>query len=388
MSLRYHCFDPSASGFPRPQVSPLPQLSFGSLRWTREAPIEILGTGRIQHFARARYALREAYRLAGLGPSSSLLAPAYHCLTMLDPAIRLGAEIELYPLDANLAPRLDRLEAVLATCRQPARALLLPHYFGIPQASLAAIRDFCDRRRIVLIEDCSHALTAAGEMGRVGRLAVSSPYKFFPVADGGCLWGQQLDPAAELRPAPWSAELKSVIESLRQIARPTPTPAPLHAAGPAGADRCVDSPGISGEYRPADELLQSLRWSRRLTGRIDLKRLVARRRSHYMSWRNGLKDLSSKCRALVPELPVEVAPYMFPLLVEQPEDDFDALKRQGLPIWRWDKMASSSCEVSASYRLGLWHLPCHQEISDAQLGWMIETVRKVFAKAASPKVTS
>ena len=58
---------------------------------------------------------------------------------MLDPVIRLEAEIGLYPLTPDLAPDLDALEAALNSCANPVRALLATHYFGFPpRAELAA----------------------------------------------------------------------------------------------------------------------------------------------------------------------------------------------------------------------------------------------------------
>jgi len=99
----------------------------------------------------------DAYRLSGVGAHGSLLAPAYHCRTMLDPAISLGASIGLYPLDEALAPDLASLRQLVRGGPQPVRALLLTHFFGFAQAA-APIRALCDEHGIALIEDCSHAL--------------------------------------------------------------------------------------------------------------------------------------------------------------------------------------------------------------------------------------
>jgi hypothetical protein len=42
---------------------------------------------------RGRYALTQAYRLAGVGSDAAILISAYHCRAMLDPAIRPGVPI-------------------------------------------------------------------------------------------------------------------------------------------------------------------------------------------------------------------------------------------------------------------------------------------------------
>jgi hypothetical protein len=81
--------------------------------------------------------------------------------------------------------------------------------------------------------------------------------------------------------------------------------------------------------------------------------------------------------ALLPELPDGIAPYMFPLRVFDPAPLFHPLKRLGLPIWRWDDMAASDCPVSRDYRQGVFHLPCHQALDDAQMHWMTTLLRAV-----------
>ena len=84
------------------------------------------------------------------------------------------------------------------------------------------------------------------------------------------------------------------------------------------------------------------------------------------------------CQALVPKLPADCVPYMFPLRIDHPEVHFFALKQLGVPVWRWDDMAVSDCPVAANYRLQLLHLPCHQELSEQQMSWMTTAVNKVM----------
>ena len=61
------------------------------------------------------------------------MAPAYHCVTMLDPAIALGGDVLLYPLKPDLSPDLESLDSVFAAAGSPVRALLATHFFGLAQ---------------------------------------------------------------------------------------------------------------------------------------------------------------------------------------------------------------------------------------------------------------
>ena len=67
---------------------------------------------------------------------------------MLDPAIRLGADILLYPLQADLSPDLPALAALVTDSEKPIAALLLTHYFGFCQ-DLGHMQIFANRTTLL-----------------------------------------------------------------------------------------------------------------------------------------------------------------------------------------------------------------------------------------------
>lgn len=394
MSLDYDRFDPSGCGFPRPRVPVLAPLTPAQLAAPRPEP----GTAR-RHYARGRYALQAAYTLAGVGPGAALLAPAYHCRTMLDGALALGAEVALYPLTPELHPDLDGLRRAAARCRTRPAAVLATHYFGLPR-DIAALAAWCRDEGIALVEDCSHALIEAdpgapgrAPLGRTGRWAVSSPYKFFPCPDGGWLWAHGDAPLPETapRPATLGDELRGLRLAAGQWRHPATAPdasgveAALAALGPgdAGRDWLERGGTTSADYRGQDSGRAGLRVSRWIERRTALAPLVERRRARYAQWVAELSGLAG-IRPLLPALPAHVAPYMLPLLVDDPAALFYPLKRIGMPIWRWDDMAVSDCAVARRYRQGLFHLPCHQALDDAEMAWMTTAVRAA-ARQAPPR---
>ena len=131
----------------------------------------------------------------------------------------------------------------------------------------------------------------------------------------------------------------------------------------------ADEDAPSRLYDVSAEDKGSLIVSRWIAKHTDLKQLAARRREHYRRWLATTRGLSA-CRPLFAALPDECVPYMFPLLIDRPHVDFAILKRLGMPIWRWDEMAASDCQIASSYRLRLLHLPCHQELTVAEMDWM------------------
>lgn len=388
MSLTYFRFDPSPCNFPHPRIPVLPQPNIHHLVWRTNRTRR-----EVRHYTSGRYALGAAYALSGVGTSGALLAPAYHCRTMLDPAIQLNADIALYPLTPNLEPDLDLLMATASNCRTPPRALLLTHYFGVPCKQLNAVANWCKQQNITLIEDCSHLLVPVNDSqttiraGYAGQYVVSSPYKFFPCPDGGILWANHGAPLPFQRTAPPGlvAEIRGfyrVISKLLSNQSNTSffagiTVEETEPLPPSECEWIEETSCWSEEYRPEDRERSSLFVSRWIQRHTDKKWLMTRRRENYLQWVEAVHGLPN-CHALFPQLDAEVTPYMFPLFINDSAKYFFLMKNAGLPIWRWDSMAVSECNVARQYRQCLLHLPCHQELTREEILWMVSVLKQVL----------
>ena len=399
--MEYLRFDPGTRSFPKPKVPALPTLGRRSLQFGSSPAKAFARSPSARFYARARYALADAYRLSGVNANTALLAPAYHCLTMLDPAIRLGAEVGLYPLRPDLTPDLDGLMACLANCGKRVTALLVTHFFGFPQP-LQSLLAFCAKHDIALIEDCSHCLIVqpdASSLGRQGRYSVWSPYKFCPCEDGGVLWANHnaAMPSVQSRSAGLVQEIKGWAHVLQRLWTGGPLldatsldreiAALPDLSTPVCNDRLETAETPSNQYDPAFEGVESLAGSRWIMGRTDITRITERRRTNYRQWAQAVASLPH-CQALFPTLPDGCVPYMFPLLIDHPEIHFIALKYLGLTEWRFDSMAVSTCRVAMAYRLRLLQLPCHQELTPTQLTWMTAAVTKVFTEIPAAPLES
>lgn len=390
--LCFRAFDARNCQFPAPRVPLLPRLTSVSLRFSPNRTFfPIVADAPYRFYSRGRYALHEAYSRAGVEAQGALLVPAYHCRTMLDPAIRLNGRVILYPLDERLAPRISSLARLIERSKTPVRALLLTHYFGFPQNS-GELHSFCQERGITLIEDCSHAYFRHqndGHLGKVGRFVVASPYKFSPAEDGGVLIANQ--GATDL---PESLEMRGLSEQLRSVARVVrknlqdrfqpdshAVDGKLAKSGPIdfaqGTESLLQAHQISAMYEPWVENKSGLLLSRLIVQMSDADRIAEIRRANFKHWLHAVRGLPH-CRPLFDELPEHVVPYMFPLYIEHPAPHFSALKMLGMPIYRWDEMAVSECPVSQDYRLHLLHLPCHQSLGQAEMDWMTGLVTKVM----------
>lgn len=339
----------------------------------------------------------EAYRLAGVGRKGALFAPAYHCVTMLDPAMALAADVKLYPLQADLSPDLSKLDELFAGYGKPVKALLATHFFGLAK-DFSRLKQWCDKHQIVLIEDCSHVLFTenfqATGTGIFGRFVAASPYKFFACEDGGLLYspdGYLLD-RMETESAALIQELRGIKRSLEKC-RSTGPMTPEISLIDSRLEVLQANPLLTGEeqiapysqpsslYTTLEARRSALRSSRFLVSVSSIEENIRRRQYNYHRLSKATEALPN-CHALFPDLPKNCAPYMFPLHIEHPTPHFYWLKLLGVPIWRWDEMAVSDCPIARDYRLHLLHLPCHQSLTEGNMEWMIAALQKTLRHPA------
>ena len=316
---------------------------------------------------------------------------------MLDPALNLGAHIELYPLNADLSPDLEKLDALLNNSAKPVKGLLATHFFGFAQ-DFGPLKQWCDKHRIILIEDCSHVLFTGNYQaigtGTVGRYVSSSPYKFFACDDGGLLRlpASESPNSVSTTSAAWMKELRSIkrgFEKWRSLRSMAPeitlveqkiqalSMTPLVLAD----EHLTSYSKPSSHFLPADANARSLLSSSLIVSLSSIEENIRCRRSNYERWVKAVADLPN-CQPLYPNLPDHCAPYMFPLHINHPTPHFYWLKHLGVPIWRWDDMAVSNCPVAQNYRLHMLHLPCHQSLTEDQMDWMITAVQKTLCHPA------
>ena len=312
---------------------------------------------------------------------------------MLDPAISIGTDIQLYPVQADLTPDLGKLDDLLSAYGKPVKALLATHFFGFVQ-NFSALKEWCEKHQIMLIEDCSHVLftesfQAAGA-GLYGKFVAASPYKFFACKDGGLLYSRfdHLLESVAVNPASLMNELRGVQQMLEHW-QSIDTTAPEIALIDKRLQEFNTNPPVTAEeqitpysepsslYIETEARTSALRLSRFVVGRTPIEEIIRRRHNNYQRWTKAVSALPN-CHTPFPDLSENCVPYMFPLHIEYPAPHFYRLKHLGLPVWRWDEMAVSDCPIAQDYRLHLLHLPCHQSLTESQMDWMIAAVQKTM----------
>lgn len=359
--------------------------SLARVDWTgrasRTAPSAFLGPQAF--FVYGRYALVEALRRAGARPDTAVLLPAYHCRTVVESVLHVGAEVRLYPMTADLRPDSAALQQLIAD--GTVRAMLLTHYFGFANA-LDETHQLCAQHGVALIEDCAHAFYGAQTghlLGSVGHYAVASAWKFLPLRDGAMLRDNTGAPANrpprarsvgdEAKALAAMLELRAR-QAFRKVALPELDAAALvrRAKTIAGA---VNRAPVAGqiEFFPQQVDMSGLAISRWQVAHTDHQQVMRRRRENYRHWLAGTKGLPH-VHPVFPTLTEGTVPYAFPLLIDPAGLTFHALKLAGIPIWRWEDIARTVCPVSCDYRLRLLQLPCHQDLHPDEIAWMVQVL--------------
>ncbi len=367
----------------------------------------LLDSPRLVFTTSGRAAIALSLRALGIGSGDRVLVPSYHCPTMVGPAVHVGARPVFYPLRSSGAD-LGFLKTVDLT---RVRALIATHYFGLPQP-MSELRRFCDRHGIALIEDCAHALFGVSDGRRIGTwgdFAIASLTKFFSVPEGGCLIVNRpgstlpslarrsvrdqmkslinvLEPGVRYRRMPGLNRALAFLFALRRGARPAGALGlePVDVDVAEGEDALEEFDGEHAYARlthPARLVVRSVSWSR----------IVQRRREHYRQLAARFAGIRGT-RVPWASLPDSAVPYVFPLWVDEPDGPYYALKASGVPVFRWDRLWAGTPFIPGdegySWSRHVLQFPCHQELSTADLDWLVGKVRDVLGGKHAPAAPS
>lgn len=349
-----------------------------------------------------RTAILLGLSVLGVGSGQRVLLPTYHCPTMVEPVVRLGAIPVFYPIGPGGEPDLASLRGLDL---QGATAMLAAHFFGLP-LDLSPTRAFCDARGLALIEDCAHAFfgsSAAGAVGSLGDIAIASLPKFFPVVEGGCLVVHSPTAARPVLTAPgrihelrtaWDAlELGAAADRLgiagaavralvglknRLRGRATPRRGVSPASANTGAQFETIDPARAN-HRAAT----FVRW---VVASADAKRIVAARRDNYRRFAGAFGEAAGM-NPLFPDLPDDAVPYVFPLQVAEPASLYQALRICGVPLYRWDiawpGTPQASDDVGGRWSTQVLQLACHQDMTASDVDAVAEAVFRERRRTAA-----
>jgi perosamine synthetase len=324
---------------------------------------------------------------------------------MVAPVLLANLKVAYYGIDGRGHPNLTTIDEKSVN---EAKAMLVSHYFGIAH-SLADVRQWCNERGIVLIEDCAHSFFGwAGErpVGTWGDFSTASLSKFLPVPEGGVL-------ASARRPLtdtnlvrqPLRAQIKGFIDALEFSIQHGGFRGINWALTPflklKNVRRLTMPEQISTEEPESTILMRDCDM-----GRIQIKplwisqlldvilprgRVITRRREHFLAYGKCFSEITG-ATPIFSSLPADAVPYVFPLWVNDPDPLYKELRARRLPVFRWDRIWPGTTKIAGD--IGpLWshhilQLLCHQDISDGDIEKTVLTITRFLAdqakEAASP----
>ena len=405
----------SAAGKPLPKG---PVLGWRSLAGARAATLPWVGslTGCVPTTS-GRAALYQALCALQSARGHTVLVPSYHCPTMVGPVLCAGLEPNFFAIGHDGLPRLD---LVSPAQRAAARAIIVAHYFGVVR-NLDMVRAWCDEHGIALIEDCAHALFGAVDghaVGRWGDYCTASISKFLPVSEMGLL-------ASSRRPITWKgqppgarAQLKGAVDVLEKschYGRPAGLAALLGAVffmknrshgsqsthrGDSVNSAAATDPLLPGTQAPIATVAQMLTecdmgrldqapvWAARfIHGLLPRQRMVSRRQRNFDLYGRLLQGLPGS-HPVQAERPDHSAPYVYPLWVDDAEHVYERVRTRGMPVFRWDRiwpgLPVMAGDVGPLWSRHVLQLLCHQDLSAADIGRVVDEIRSAIGAQDGP----
>jgi dTDP-4-amino-4,6-dideoxygalactose transaminase len=300
---------------------------------------------------------------------------------MVAPVLLAGYTPAYFGIRSDGLPNVHDIALPLA---RQAHAIIVSHYFGLAQ-SLREVRAWCDTHDIALIEDCAHCYFGqAGErpIGAWGDYCAASLSKFFPVPEAGLLGSASrlITPLKLERPG-LRAQIKGLVDVLETATRYRRLTGlnqllsmifnlKLRARGP-------NSDVGPGSQNPEESMFASCDMSRinqrPLAAAMQLRRVLPRGRIIALRQRNfelygQLLNGMDGARALVALPAKPVAPYVFPLWVDDADQVYHMLRGHGLPVFRWDRIWPGTPElphdIGPRWSRHVLQLLCHQDLTE------------------------
>lgn len=373
------------------------RVANASNRWSA-----LPGCGELAYFFDARSALHHVFVHLRRQGRTRVLLPAFHCISMVEPAVHAGLEITYYHVDRHLRTSFDEL---LTLATQDVAAVVFVNYFGFPTAFECAVPEL-DRRGIRTIEDCSHSFLDPGRFALTGGRADFSVYSLGKVVACGTGGGLRqrprlLAPAALAKSSLLDSMVRSkrlleqvvlsaddetlvkraylALESfrlrLRGQARALPSDDPGYAAA-------ASNPALGFDEKRARTRIPRL--SKLLLQVADLRAIAARRRQNYQIYSDVLASMAAP-PSVLPSLIDYVCPWAYPVLLADRGRHDVALRAQGVPVWTFGDQLHPSLAGRASPRAledaqflaaHLLCLPTHQGLPPEAVSEFADIVKR------------
>jgi dTDP-4-amino-4,6-dideoxygalactose transaminase len=353
----------------------------------------VLDQPNIQMMPSGRLALLSVLNALQVTEHGTVMLPAYHCPSMVEPVEWAGMKPLFYRMNRDLSPNFTDVKR---KAESHVTAILVAHMFGVP-CDLSSLRKFCDERKIILIEDCAHMpFGRVGEniVGTIGDYSIASPRKFYPTVDGGAVLKVRGEMPRKLQSLGIKYNAKALLNTLEHtfefsnfpILRRLSGHRSSHARKEHGAEAAIrrkldegeasDAGYMEPQFNPANVIGRMSIVSDMLIEHVSREALIEARRNNYKFLYEKLCE-SSALKPFFARADACSVPYVLPMYLNGSGALHEELLRSGVPVWRWDTLYPSDCEVSREYSKSLLQFPCHQSLKQTELNQLVTRIRRI-----------
>ena len=348
----------------------------------------ILDSKHVRYVASGGSAIYLALKSHGIKQGDEVLVPSYHCPAMVEPVVSLGGKPVFYSITPDI--QID-MQSVVNSISDKTIAILVPHFFG-KRSDIKTIREKCRlSQSIGIIEDCAHAFfSSSNELSEQGDYIIGSLTKFFSTHDGGVL-ASNTRPLIQTKSLSVKQELKAAYNAIHEavrfgrfklIAWLFSLIAYLRSRDTDNeSNDALDEDEASEEYTSDyhDEMsLSASKACQYIVKHADFARIIDKRKKNY---RYILQQLSSEASVdlSLNTLGDDFVPYMVIVKLLDAEKHHARLIAKRLPIWRWENIYPSDCEVAKEYAQTIVQLPCHHQLTEKELVSMVASIKQCLS---------
>lgn len=166
-------------------LSPFQWKKGNDLGWVHQWFVDHFGFWEIAFFNSGRSALLALLQVFDIGEADEVLVQAFTCVAVPNSVLWAGAKPVYVDIDEsyNLDP--DDVEKKIT---QKTKAMIIQHTFGIP-AQVEKLLALAKKYKILVIEDCAHALGATYKGTKLGAFGDASFFSFGRDKVVSSVWG-------------------------------------------------------------------------------------------------------------------------------------------------------------------------------------------------------
>jgi dTDP-4-amino-4,6-dideoxygalactose transaminase len=325
------------------------------------------------------HALVLAYKTLGLKRGDAVLVPSFVCYSVVDPLLKLKA-VPLY-FDINIDGTID-WDHLKRKMNKRVKAMVWYYFMGLP-VEYEAVISFCKKNNIRLVEDCAHAafsMVNDKPIGRAGDVSIFSFRKTIPSLAGALV----INNRRFKRPKHTFIKKYTPVYQKGLLDREV-YHYRLYLQSQDSTKQVVRLPyryyadSIDVMHADCTKLYPIDQASRLVLHNIEPNSVAQKRNHHFKIYLNLLSDIS-----LFREIPGDVCPIGFPILVKRRDGLRKKLDQQGVEsLIHWSKPllpkgVYKRYPKAAFLADNLLTLPCHHDLTNDDVEYVCRIVKELL----------